>query len=806
MEIDLNHAVTELDTGGYYSDYIPPNNGYCGPRVLTTSSFFSPEKSNSASSTSSSSLLPLASASSMYAELWHACAGTVSSLPKRGDCVLYFPQGHLEQIAASCPSSAYSSHDLPSFDLRPQILCRVTEVELLANKENDEVYTKVSLLPQLEVLAKEIEALDRNEDNHGGSNSRTLTSHIFCKTLTASDTSTHGGFSVPRRAAEDCFPPLDYKQERPSQELMAKDLHGVEWRFRHIYRGQPRRHLLTTGWSVFVGQKNLVSGDAVLFLRGEGGELRLGVRRVLRPKNSIPISTNGDKIFCPAILSTVARAISDRSAFHVFYCPRETHANFVIPVQKYFKSINAPVFVGTRFKMKIDKDDAPERRFSGIVTRISDLDPYRWPGSKWRCLMVQWDEHFMNRSQERISPWDIDPSVSLSPLSIQSSPRLKRQRTSLQEMPLVPFPDTGVGLLDFEESLRSSKVLQGQEKPCLALPTEYVCDAIHKKPVLGIGTKNPPRQILASTGGHISSRANPPPTYAGYPESTRYTRVLQGQEICHLKSLLGTPRLARCDVNLYRGHKLNNVSSASSQVFQNRGIYLPPGDILRSGQGVFPGAYMAVASRKLPSGGISSMPNGLLLEEFMNPNVEKDKKKTEKSSFTLPDNKEGNSDSILGQHKLFGFPLTPDASLAPALCDSGKKGCIKVHKQGNLVGRSIDIWKLNNYGDLLYELERLFNMEGLLRDPEKGWRVLFTGSENDAMMVGNSPWNDFCDMARKIHIFTEEEVAELATGLIGDDTQSCLDQLPAMCEASKSSSVGQSDGSIPFSLMFKVSN
>lgn len=29
----------------------------------------------------------------------------------------------------------------------------------------------------------------------------------------------------------------DYKQQRPSQELVAKDLHGVEWRFRHIYRG-----------------------------------------------------------------------------------------------------------------------------------------------------------------------------------------------------------------------------------------------------------------------------------------------------------------------------------------------------------------------------------------------------------------------------------------------------------------------------------------------------------------------------------------------------------------------------------------
>ena len=31
--------------------------------------------------------------------------------------------------------------------------------------------------------------------------------------------------------------------------------------------GQPRRHLLTTGWSSFVNKKKLVSGDAVLFLR-----------------------------------------------------------------------------------------------------------------------------------------------------------------------------------------------------------------------------------------------------------------------------------------------------------------------------------------------------------------------------------------------------------------------------------------------------------------------------------------------------------------------------------------------------------
>ena len=37
----------------------------------------------------------------------------------------------------------------------------------------------------------------------------------------------------------------------------------------YSFLGQPRRHLLTTGWSIFVSQKNLVAGDAVLFLRCE---------------------------------------------------------------------------------------------------------------------------------------------------------------------------------------------------------------------------------------------------------------------------------------------------------------------------------------------------------------------------------------------------------------------------------------------------------------------------------------------------------------------------------------------------------
>lgn len=57
----------------------------------------------------------------------------------------------------------------------------------------------------LEGKVEENEGVDDDDNEEALMKS---TTHMFCKTLTASDTSTHGGFSVPRRAAEDCFPPL----------------------------------------------------------------------------------------------------------------------------------------------------------------------------------------------------------------------------------------------------------------------------------------------------------------------------------------------------------------------------------------------------------------------------------------------------------------------------------------------------------------------------------------------------------------------------------------------------------------------
>ncbi|XP_020240209.1 auxin response factor 4 isoform X1 [Cajanus cajan] len=627
---------------------------------------------------------------------------------------------------------------------------------------------------------------------------------MFCKTLTALDTSTHGGFSVPRRAAEDCFPPLDYKQQRPSQELVAKDLHGVEWKFRHIYRGQPRRHLLTTGWSIFVNQKNLVSGDAVLFLRGENGELRLGIRRAARPRNGLPESIVGSQSYYPNFLSSVANAISAKSMFHVFYSPRASHADFVVPYQKYVKSIKNPVTIGTRFKMKFEMDESPERRCtSGLVTGMSDLDPYKWPKSKWRCLMVRWDEDIEINHQDRVSPWEIDPSASLPPLSIQSSRRLKKLRPGLQAAsPSHLITVGGSGFMDSEESVRSSKVLQGQENTSF-MSLYYGCDTGTKQPEFDI--RSPTHSNLASTGVRKIAAAEfmrvHPSTCASFNETNRFPRVLQGQEICPFRSLTekvdlnfgawGKPNVNCTNYNLHQATK-PNFHSLGPEVIQT--AYYPYGDIHKAGQG----SNMLYSKPTNVPFNIPSTQPGMMRNEVGRSDV------TIPNEQKLQDNIPGaanmripNDDNLKGKVnacKLFGFPLSGETT-TQTLQNSAKRSCTKVHKQGSLVGRAIDLSRLSSYNDLLIELERLFGMEGLLRDPNKGWRILYTDSENDIMVVGDDPWHEFCDVVSKIHIHTQEEVEKMTIGMMNDDTQSCLEQAPMVMEASKSSSVGQPDSS-----------
>ncbi|XP_065872571.1 auxin response factor 2B [Euphorbia lathyris] len=395
----------------------------------------------------------------LYTELWNACAGPLVTVPREQERVFYFPQGHIEQVEAS--TNQVADQQMPIYNLPSKILCRVINVLLKAEPDTDEVFAQVTLLPE----QNQDESVVEKEPPQPPPPRFHV--HSFCKTLTASDTSTHGGFSVLRRHADECLPPLDMSRQPPTQELVAKDLHGNEWRFRHIFRGQPRRHLLQSGWSVFVSSKRLVAGDAFIFLRGENGELRVGVRRAMRQQGNVPSSVISSHSMHLGVLATAWHAVSTGTMFTIYYKPRTSPSEFIVPFDRYMESVKNNYSIGMRFKMRFEGEEAPEQRFTGTIVGIEDADPKRWRDSKWRSLKVRWDETSTIPRPDRVSPWSIEPALAPPALNPLPVPRPKRPRSNM-----VPSsPDSSVltrdgssrVTVDPSQPSGYSRVLQGQE-------------------------------------------------------------------------------------------------------------------------------------------------------------------------------------------------------------------------------------------------------------------------------------------------------------------------------------------------------
>ncbi|GAU28025.1 hypothetical protein TSUD_264830, partial [Trifolium subterraneum] len=242
------------------------------------------------------------------------------------------------------------NQNIPLLKLPTQILCRIVNISLLAEQETDEVYAQITLVPEPNQDEPTIPDPVADEPPRPKI-------HSFCKILTASDTSTHGGFSVLRKHATECLPPLDMSQPTPTQELVAKDLHGYEWRFKHIFRG-------------------------------ENGELRVGVRRLARQSSNMPSSVLSSQSMHLGVLATASHAVASQTLFVVYYKPRTSQ--FIVSVNKYLAAVNNKYTVGMRFKMKFESDDSAEsdKRFSGTIIGVDDMSPH-WPNSKWRSLKIE---------------------------------------------------------------------------------------------------------------------------------------------------------------------------------------------------------------------------------------------------------------------------------------------------------------------------------------------------------------------------------------------------------------------------------
>uniref|UniRef100_A0A0A9DP21 Auxin-responsive protein n=1 Tax=Arundo donax TaxID=35708 RepID=A0A0A9DP21_ARUDO len=90
------------------------------------------------------------------------------------------------------------------------------------------------------------------------------------------------------------------------------------------------------------------------------------------------------------------------------------------------------------------------------------------------------------------------------------------------------------------------------------------------------------------------------------------------------------------------------------------------------------------------------------------------------------------------------------------------RSCTKVIMRGMAVGRAVDLTKLSGYSDLCKKLEEMFDIQGELGSTLKKWQVVYTDDEDDIMLVGDDPWNEFCSMVKRIYIYTYEEAKQLA--------------------------------------------
>ncbi|CAA7039702.1 unnamed protein product [Microthlaspi erraticum] len=212
-------------------------------------------------------------------------------------------------------------------------------------------------------------------------------------------------------------------QPTPSQEIVAKDLTGYEWKFKHIYRGTPKRHLFTTGWNAFATAKKLVTGDSFIFLRGENGESRVEIRRAAH-KGNIPLSIITKENIFNGVTASAWNAINSEGVIIVFYKPRSSQ--FVISSGKFVHAMNNKFDVHSRFIMRFEGDDFTELRYSGKIVGKKDFSSH-WKDSEWRSLEVKWDEAASIPRPDKVSPWDIE--LLAHPSNILQSALLNNKRS-----------------------------------------------------------------------------------------------------------------------------------------------------------------------------------------------------------------------------------------------------------------------------------------------------------------------------------------------------------------------------------------
>ncbi|CAL5190090.1 unnamed protein product [Lathyrus oleraceus] len=338
-------------------------------------------------------------------KIWKACAGDSFTVPKLHSKVYYFPQGHLQHVCPNTPNTQTLD------GCNPMILCTVSAVDLLADPETHQVFAKLLLTP----------VIDRSVVPVGASNEEDGDQIVsYAKTLTKSDVKSRGVLYLPVACADSIFPelpPLDSRNQSPSQDLFLTDVGGVVWKFRHVFRGSTFRHLFTTGWSGFVGEKKLVDGDNVVFVINSTGRISIGIRRKTKPASAAKMMEKE--------VNTAVELAKKNAAFEVMYYPTVGEFDFVVGAKTVEDAMMFNWSCGMRVTHTEKNDDTPKgcSIFHGTINNLSP--PSTRP---WRMLQIEWDEPQVPEKLKQLSPWQVELSDSKTPVSDMQFPPTKKLR------------------------------------------------------------------------------------------------------------------------------------------------------------------------------------------------------------------------------------------------------------------------------------------------------------------------------------------------------------------------------------------
>ncbi|KAE8711489.1 Auxin response factor 10 [Hibiscus syriacus] len=644
---------------------------------------------------------------SLDPQLWHACAGSMVQIPQVNSKVFYFPQGHAEHSLSFVDFS--SSPQIP-----PLVLCRVADVKFLADAETDEVYAKIMLIPlPNSELDLEGDALLSN-----GSNTVEKPAS-FAKTLTQSDANNGGGFSVPRYCAETIFPRLDYTADPPVQTVIARDVHGEIWKFRHIYRGTPKRHLLTTGWSTFVNQKKLVAGDSIVFLRTENGELCVGIRRAkrengscvssyggfsafLREDDSNKMMRNGNskgtgKVRPEAVLEAIALAAGGHP-FEASYYPRASTPEFCVKATAVRAAMRTRWCCGMRFKMAFDTENSSRISwFMGTVSSVQVSDPLRWPNSPWLLLQVMWDEPDLLQNVKRVSPWLVElasnmPDIGLSPFS----PPRKKLRIPNH----LDFPLDG----QFSMPLFSGNPLA---------PTSPLRSFTDNVPA-GIQGARHAQYELSSSDLHINNKLQSGLFLPGLQRFDPCTRISDG-----IMMARRTNNKDNLSCLLTMGNSSQKEKSGNGKQHQ----FLLFGQLILTEQQLSSETVSQVITKKSSFDGIS----------------DKTKDSSDGSGSALVNQSSPEKSSTVG------FLWNRDYRTTEVCLDTGH---CKVFSESDDLGRTLDLSVLGSYEELYWKLANMFGVE---RSEILG-HVLYQDATGAFKQIGDEPFSAFMKTAKRLTI------------------------------------------------------